>query len=281
MPEPRDRGSEAGRFGYASTAAPTPRRAEADATTAGGNVNATARPNDEPANSATRHWPKRCTTTHVLDPGTAAARQDVGSALMLPTLRAAARCNRRGVVRGREYRGRPGDCPPRLAAPIRLPVAPEPLGRIASVAQRSSHHPEAAVAHVGRSSPPDRPCHAARTVRPRGPARRFAAEAWGRWPQHTQNGPPSVAGRKREPSSAIPSPGAPLGSPTPAHHPYLVQRDATPKVGASPVSWRIAIGKAGCGGTSHAFGSCAYSGGRSLSPGQPGERERASPHGYR
>ena len=54
-------------------------------------------------------------------------------------------------------------------------------------------------------------------------------------PQHTQNGPPSVASRKYEPSSAIPSLGAPLGSPPPEHHPYLVQRDATPKVGASAV----------------------------------------------
>jgi hypothetical protein len=42
--------------------------------------------------------------------------------------------------------------------------------------------------------------------------------------------------------------GAPLGSPPPEHYPYLVQRDATPKVGASPVSWRIAVGKAGRGG---------------------------------
>ena len=64
-------------------------------------------------------------------------------------------------------------------------------------------------------------------------------------PQHTQNGPPSVASRKDEPSSAIPSLGAPLGSPPPEHHPYLVQRDATPKVGASAVSWRIAVGTAG------------------------------------
>ena len=40
---------------------------------------------------------------------------------------------------------------------------------------------------------------------------------------------------------------APLGSPPPGHHPYLVQRDATPKVGASAVSWRIAVGKAGRG----------------------------------
>ena len=36
--------------------------------------------------------------------------------------------------------------------------------------------------------------------------------------------------------------GAPLGSPPPEHRPYLVQRDATPKDGASAVSWRIAIG---------------------------------------
>jgi hypothetical protein len=35
---------------------------------------------------------------------------------------------------------------------------------------------------------------------------------------------------------------APLESPPPEHYPCLVQRDATPKVGASAASWRIAVG---------------------------------------
>ena len=50
--------------------------------------------------------------------------------------------------------------------PLPLPVAPEQPVRIASVAQRSSHHPEAAVAHIGRQPPPDRAFHATRTVLP-------------------------------------------------------------------------------------------------------------------
>ena len=62
-------------------------------------------------------------------------------------------------------------------------------------------------------------------------------------PKHTQNGPPSVASRKYEPSSAIPSWGR-LSDPLPLeHHPYLVQRDATPKVGANAVPWRMTPGR--------------------------------------
>jgi hypothetical protein len=48
-----------------------------------------------------------------------------------------------------------------------------------------------------------------------------------------------------EPSSVIPSLGAPLGSPPPEHHPFLLQRDATPRVGAAPC--RGALPLAGVG----------------------------------
>ena len=114
---------------------------------------------------------------------------------------------------------------------------------------------------------------------PRDPARRFAAGACGTWASHTQNGPPSVASRKYEPPVRCPA-GAPLGSPPPGHHPYLVQRDALPKVGGNAVSWRVAVGKLRTRRPPHAFGSCAYSGGGPFpTPGEPGERERASPHG--
>jgi hypothetical protein len=70
-------------------------------------------------------------------------------------------------------------------------------------------------------------------------ARRFAAGACGRWAStHAERrairGEPQV--RTFQCDTQL---GAPLGSPPPGHPPYLVQRDATPKVGASPVSWRI------------------------------------------
>jgi hypothetical protein len=79
------------------------------------------------------------------------------------------------------------------------------------------------------------------------PARRFAAGACGRWAQQTQNGPPSVASRKYDPPVRCPA-RVPLGSPPPGHHPYLVQRDAMPKVGEVAASWRVAVGRSGRGG---------------------------------
>jgi hypothetical protein len=69
-------------------------------------------------------------------------------------------------------------------------------------------------------------------------------------PTHTQNGPPSVASRKYEPPVRCPA-RAPLGSPPPGHHPYLVQRDAMPKVGEAPCRGALPLASSRRGGPSH------------------------------
>ena len=111
------------------------------------------------------------------------------------------------------------------------------------------------------------------------PTRRFAGGACGRWAQHTQNGPPSVASRKYEPPVRCPARGAcRLPSPWASPLPPSTQRDAQ--------GWAKRRVVARCGGQGrtrrppHTFGSCAYSGGSPFpTPGEPGARERASPHG--
>jgi hypothetical protein len=78
----------------------------------------------------------------------------------------------------------------------------------------------------------------------------------GRWALHTQNGPPSVASRKYDLQGGT-QPGR-LSAPLPLSiTPNLVQRDAMPKVGASAVSWRIAVGQPDAASRVR---SCAYSG---------------------
>jgi hypothetical protein len=64
-------------------------------------------------------------------------------------------------------------------------------------------------------------------------------------PQDTQNGPPSVASRKYGPSSAMPSYGR-LSDPLPLSiTPYLVQRDATPRVGQAPCRGALPLARPG------------------------------------
>jgi hypothetical protein len=53
--------------------------------------------------------------------------------------------------------------------------------------------------------------------------------------------------------------GAPLGSPPPEHHPYLVStRRAAQGWGKAPCRGALPLAKAGRGGPPHAFGSCAH-----------------------
>jgi hypothetical protein len=76
------------------------------------------------------------------------------------------------------------------------------------------------------------PCNA-HSFFPRDPARRYAARARGTWAPDTRR---TARHPWRAANTNLPvqyPAGSPLGSPPPEHHPYLVQRDATLKVGAS------------------------------------------------
>jgi hypothetical protein len=105
------------------------------------------------------------------------------------------------------------------------------------------------------------------------PARRFAAGACGRWAQHTQNGPPSVASRKYEPPVRCPA-RAPLGSPPPGHHPSSFNATRCPRLGKRRVVARCRW-QAPDAAAPHTFGSCAYSGGGCLPDSRRTRRTRA------
>ena len=75
------------------------------------------------------------------------------------------------------------------------------------------------------------------------PARRFAAGARGRWAQHTQNGPPSVASRKYEPPVRYPAGGASRNPLPLSITPTSSNATRRPRLGQAP-SWRIAVGNA-------------------------------------
>jgi hypothetical protein len=97
------------------------------------------------------------------------------------------------------------------------------------------------------------PCNA--TVLSKDPARRSQPAEGG---PNTQNGPPSVAAANTNLPGRYPA-GAPLGSPPPEHHPYLVStRRAAQGWGKAPCRGALPLAKAGRGGPPHAFGSCAH-----------------------